>query len=131
METLLDWFRTLSLDNLSEIDQHYQEDSSFRDPFTDIVGRDKIHAIFEEMLKLKQANFELLESVVDKEKAFLTWNLHFFAFGKMQIIHGGSYIHFADDGRIRSHRDYWDAAEELYEKIPFLGRAYKLVKKAF
>ncbi|NDH57873.1 MAG: nuclear transport factor 2 family protein, partial [Betaproteobacteria bacterium] len=25
-----------------------------------------------------------------------------------------------EEGKIAEHRDYWDAAEELYEKIPLL-----------
>ena len=29
---------------------------------------------------------------------------------------------FDADGRIARHRDYWDAAEELYMKLPLLGR---------
>jgi steroid delta-isomerase len=29
-------------------------------------------------------------------------------------------------GRVTLHRDYWDAAEELYEKLPAGGRAHAL-----
>ena len=36
-------------------------------------------------------------------------------------VRGGSHLVFAADGRIEAHRDYWDAAEELYEKLPVLG----------
>lgn len=35
---------------------------------------------------------------------------------------GASLVRFAADGRVVYHRDYWDAAEELYEKLPVLGR---------
>ena len=38
-----------------------------------------------------------------------------------QCIHGGSHLRFAPDGRIAEHRDYWDAAEELYAKLPVIG----------
>jgi hypothetical protein len=27
------------------------------------------------------------------------------------------------------HRDYWDAAEELYEKLPVVGGAMRWLKK--
>jgi hypothetical protein len=30
---------------------------------------------------------------------------------------------------ITEHRDYWDAAEELYEKIPVLGGLMRWLKK--
>ncbi|WP_413888997.1 hypothetical protein [Candidatus Aalborgicola defluviihabitans] len=33
------------------------------------------------------------------------------------------------DGRILDHRDYWDAAEELYEKLPLLGGLMRWLKR--
>ena len=38
-----------------------------------------------------------------------------------QVIQGASHIRFAADGRVVYHRDYWDAAEERYGKLPVLG----------
>ena len=37
------------------------------------------------------------------------------------VIRGCSHVRYAADGRIAFHRDYWDAAEELYEKLPGIG----------
>jgi hypothetical protein len=42
--------------------------------------------------------------------------------GKELLVRGGSHLKLAEDGRIAWHRDYWDAAEELYEKLPVLGQ---------
>ena len=36
---------------------------------------------------------------------------------------------FAADGRINFHRDYWDAAEELYEKLPLVGSLMRWLKR--
>ena len=36
-------------------------------------------------------------------------------------------LRFAPDGRIALHRDYWDAAEELYEKLPLVGALFILL----
>lgn len=33
------------------------------------------------------------------------------------------------DGRIVLHRDYWDAAEELYAKLPVLGGLMRYLKR--
>jgi hypothetical protein len=30
---------------------------------------------------------------------------------------------------VADHRDYWDAAEELYEKLPVLGALMRLLKR--
>ncbi len=45
-------------------------------------------------------------------------------------IRGASHLRFAGDGRIAMHRDYWDAAEELYEKLPLLGALMRWLKRA-
>jgi hypothetical protein len=36
---------------------------------------------------------------------------------------------FNEELLIKEHRDYWDAAEELYEKIPVLGGLMRWLKK--
>jgi hypothetical protein len=45
-----------------------------------------------------------------------------------QVIRGGSHLLLAADGRIAEHRDYWDAAEELYEKLPLIGGLMRWLK---
>jgi len=34
-----------------------------------------------------------------------------------------------DQSRISLQRDYWDAAEELYEKLPWVGSLMRWLKK--
>ncbi|MCA0424309.1 MAG: nuclear transport factor 2 family protein, partial [Proteobacteria bacterium] len=38
-------------------------------------------------------------------------------------------LRLAADGRIAEHRDYWDAAEELYEKLPAIGALMRWLKR--
>ena len=38
-------------------------------------------------------------------------------------------MRFAADGRVVYHRDCWDAAEELYEKLPVLGALMRWLKR--
>ena len=44
------------------------------------------------------------------------------------LINGGSLLRISSDGLVNYHRDYWDAAEELYEKIPVLGWFLRRIK---
>jgi hypothetical protein len=44
-------------------------------------------------------------------------------------IRGGTHLHFDAAGRVVLHRDYWDAAEELYEKLPLLGTLMRWLKR--
>jgi hypothetical protein len=37
------------------------------------------------------------------------------------LIRGATHLKFNERGQVSFHRDYWDAAEELYAKIPVLG----------
>ena len=48
--------------------------------------------------------------------------------GQDQVIRGASQLVFDELGRITLHRDYWDAAEELYEKLPLLGSLMRWLK---
>ncbi len=131
MEELLEWITNLSPDNLYQIDQFYTLDSTFQDPFNKVSGREEIKRLFKDMFKLDDVRFEVLESMRDGNKGFATWNMYFKIMGKSQMIHGGSFIHFDEDGLIKNHRDYWDAAEEVYEKMPVLGQVLRFVKKRF
>jgi steroid Delta-isomerase len=42
---------------------------------------------------------------------------------------GCSHLKLSADGRIADHRDYWDAAEELYEKLPGVGALMRWFKR--
>jgi len=42
---------------------------------------------------------------------------------------GTSHLVLDADQRICLHRDYWDAAEELYEKLPWVGALMRWLKK--
>jgi steroid delta-isomerase len=63
--------------------------------------------------------------VVDERGALLTWDFTFrirrFRPQVAQCIHGASHVRFDTAGRVSYHRDYWDAAEELYAKLPLIG----------
>ena len=47
----------------------------------------------------------------------------------LQSIHGATHLCFAADGRVNSHRDYWDAAGELYEKLPLIGVLMRFLRR--
>jgi hypothetical protein len=45
------------------------------------------------------------------------------------VVRGASHLLLSVDGRIAVHRDYWDPAEEVYEKVPVLGALMRAIKK--
>jgi hypothetical protein len=48
---------------------------------------------------------------------------------RWQVVHGSSHLRFDDAGLVDYHRDYWDAAQELYEKIPGLASLMRWLRR--
>ena len=124
------WYEQLSPQTLPQLHQLYAPDAWFQDPFNRIQGTAEIEALFQRMFHtLQQPRFVVQERIEQADKAFLVWDFTFLWQGKAMHIHGGTLLHFAPDGRVVNHRDYWDAAGELYEKIPLLGALLRRIKR--
>ena len=76
----------------------------------------------------------MTERISNAAGALLAWEMHFrlrFWRGEREhLIRGVSHLKFDDHGKVAYHRDYWDAAEELYEKVPLLGCIMRRLKNA-
>jgi steroid Delta-isomerase len=132
VDRTIHFFETLTPAALAALDDLYATDARFKDPFNDVAGVVAIRQVFEHMYAtLDGPRFEVREALVDGDRCFLSWDFHFrfkrFR-GGPQVMHGGSMIHFGAGGRIVLHRDYWDAAEELYEKLPLIGALMRWLK---
>ena len=127
------FFEGLSRESVSHVDSIYAEDAYFKDPFNEVRGVPAVRRIFEHMFEQVDApRFAIRDFAVTGEQAFLTWDFTF-CFKRSpqteQVIHGASHLRFSPDGKVCFHRDYWDAAEELYEKLPVLGGLMRLIKR--
>lgn len=130
MNDLIRWFETLTPDSLPAIRTFYAPDAWFRDPFQELTNRDAIEALFAKMFRtLDNPRFVITDRVIQDGSAFLVWDFHFRLRGRDCTITGGSHLKTDAQGRITHHRDYWDAAEELYEKLPVLGFVLRQIKK--
>ena len=98
----------------------------------EVRGPEAIERIFVHMFQqLDSPRFVVIERAVDGDTAWLTWDLEYrMKPGQpMRRIHGASQLRFDADGRVRHHRDYWDAAGELYETFPLLGGLLRMLRK--
>jgi steroid delta-isomerase len=134
VDALVRYFETLTPQSVAELPRYYAADCRFRDPFNDVRGLPALAAIFDHMFeRLDAPRFIVRERVVDAPRLLLTWDFEFRFRGwrpqLMQHIHGSSLITFDGAGLVAVHRDYWDAAEELYEKLPLLGTLLRLLKQ--
>ena len=111
----------------------YAVDAQFKDPFNDVRGVAAIAAIFRHMFEQVDApRFVVVTRVLQGDNAFLVWEFTFrmkrFSPAR-QCIRGATHIVFDAAGAVVLHRDYWDAAEELYEKLPVVGALMRWLKR--
>jgi len=123
----------LSPESTQKFVEFYTEDAYFKDPFNEVRGHAAIINIFDHMyLKLDVPRFVITRSLLQDDDAFLLWEFIFYFKGDnkhIQKIRGSTHLRFSAEHKIEHHRDYWDAAEELYEKIPLLGSIMRWIKR--
>ncbi|QKF82968.1 nuclear transport factor 2 family protein [Halarcobacter ebronensis] len=127
-----DFFETLN-ENISivEYKKYFDEGTLFKDPFHEVKGVGNIYNIFMKMYKnLDNPKFKIEEIVENDTTSYIKWIFYFSFKGeeKRESFSGVSRVYFNDKKMVISHEDFWDAAENIYEKIPLLKYFIKLVK---
>jgi hypothetical protein len=139
VKKLINFYENISLLNLSDLRIYYSKNAAFKDPFNEVSGVEKIEKIFEHMFEsLKNPLFKVKDVASQEHHTFITWVFYYelkqMPSKGMMEIKGASHIVWdynesQNIWQIISHRDYWDAAEEVYENIPLLGHVLKWLKK--
>ena len=126
-------FECLTPADLTRLGEFYAPQARFKDPFNEVQGLPAIKAVFDHMYAaLHQPRFVVREAIVQGEQCFLVWDFlfRFKSYSSAeQCVRGGSHLQYGPDGRITLHRDYWDTAEELYEKLPGVGILMRWLKR--
>ncbi len=133
-DRLAQFYEKITPAHLLRLGQHYAPDARFKDPFNEVQGIAAIAHIFEHMFaNLNQPHFIITTQVVEGQQAFLTWEFRFhfksWKTDSEQCIRGATHLRFNPQGLIELHRDYWDAAEELYEKLPAIGPLMRWLRR--
>ena len=123
---LIVFYEALTPQSLAGLADIYAADAQFKDPFNDVQGLDAIRGVFAHMfVALRQPRFVITRQVTQGGDCFITWDFYFYLGNYRrdveQKITGATHLVFDSEGLVRVHRDYWDAAEELYEKLPLVG----------
>jgi hypothetical protein len=132
LDGIVHWFETLTREASGDVDRYYAPDAFFKDPFNEVTGVAAIGRVFAHMFdQVAEPRFRILERWEGPRGAMLTWTFHFKLHGSEvpQTVRGASHLRFAPDGRIAYHRDYWDAAEELYAKLPAIGPVMRFLQR--
>ena len=95
------WFENLKKESLEEIGLFYDEDVFFKDPFNELVGKDKLIKIFEHMFEnLEDPRFFILDTIENSDGAFLTWDFFLSIKGDERKIHGSSHLKYSGERKI-------------------------------
>lgn len=119
---IADWFEQLSPLTLNDIEQIYAPSTRFIDPFNDLYGCRDVRRVFQHMFDTLDApRFKVNSIASNASTGFMTWDFDFSCRGRPQSISGCTQFELNDEGLIVLHRDYWDAASQVYERIPVVG----------
>ncbi len=134
IQALVRFFEHLQRSDLPRLADLYADQAYFKDPFNEVRGLVQIERIFAHMFEaLDQPHFVVTEQVLQGQQCFLVWEFRFrfkrFDRSSWQVVRGSSHLRLDEQGRVSYHRDYWDAAEELYEKIPGLGSVMRWLRR--
>ncbi len=125
-------FETMSPSDLKHLGRIYHPQARFKDPFNEVQGLRAVQGVFKHMFStLHEPRFVVRHALVQGNESFITWDF-LFRFRRsrdtLRSIHGSTHLLLDSQGFITSHRDYWDTAEELYEKLPVVGGLMRWMK---
>jgi limonene-1,2-epoxide hydrolase len=134
VQRIASFFEGLQPDSVQRMGELYTVDAYFKDPFNEVRGLEEVKRIFSHMyIALHEPHFVVTNTITQGDQCFIVWDFKFrfkrFDTVTMQTVRGCSHLQLASDGRITFHRDYWDAAEELYEKLPYVSVLMRWLKK--
>jgi steroid Delta-isomerase len=140
LQRLSDFYTQITPNSVPSLIELYAPDAYFKDPFNEVRGIKNIVNIFSHMFEqIEQPRFEILSCIQGQtsqdshdDEAYLVWLFYWkrdSQGNEAAPIRGSSHVKFDMSGLVTYHRDYWDAAEELYETLPLLGQLLRFIKK--
>ncbi len=124
------YFEELTPDRLNELERFCAPKIRFRDPFNDVTGVAALQRVFLKMYEdVDEPRFRLDDIAVSGATAYLRWHMTFRKMSKDWEIVGMSEVHFDGEGRAVAHIDHWDAAGQLYERLPIVGALIRILKR--
>lgn len=134
LDPLIAWYEGLRPETVGELRHFYAADAAFKDPFNDVHGLAPIERIFRHMfVQVESPRFVVTRRFPAGDEAMLLWEFHFSTRGPCRqnlCITDASHLRFNAAGKVTAHVDYWDAAGELYARLPLLGAPMRLLQRA-
>lgn len=133
LKSFAERFASLDASNLARLTELYQPDIHFRDPLHKIHGLADLHDYFSQLYaNVSELSFRFHGfDEVRAGEGYLRWSMTFrhprLAGGRPIEVEGCSHLLW-HDGKVHTHRDYFDAGAMLYEHLPLFGRVIGWLK---
>lgn len=126
----LSFFETVTPETLPRLDALVAPDVRFRDPFNDVAGPAAMRQVFEDMFaRFDGPRFVVMDRADSARRCYVRWRFTACNGGRDWTIVGVSEISVDGAGRIVEHIDHWDAASQVYERLPLVGALIRFVRR--
>lgn len=126
------FYETLSPDTLEELRRLVAPEVRFKDPFNDVSGVEALIHATAAMFRFGTPRFEILDRALSRRGGYLLWRYTVdIRAERPWVIDGMTALRFDAAGRVIEHIDHWDAAGQVYERLPLLGALLRLIKRRF
>jgi hypothetical protein len=132
ISTFISLYGDLNRSNLHRLPEIYSNDIQFVDAIHQINGLPQLTRYFEHLYEnILDCKFNIHNVIESDNEASLFWTMEYshpkIGKGKVISVDGTSHIKFNET--VYYHRDYLDMGQMLYEHLPVLGSAIRLIKK--
>jgi hypothetical protein len=134
IESFKQLYNTLNRDTVAIelLQQVYADDIQFEDCFHNIKGIGSLLEYFDNLYEnVDFIDFYFENEWLKDDSCMLTWTMSYqhpkLNSGKLIAVQGASRLEFKQ-GKVISHRDYFDGGALLYEHIPLLNRVIFFLK---
>ena len=117
---------------LTHLPEYVSYEVHFKDPFNDVIGIESMAKVFHHMFQNVEAiSFKVNDLGHIGTTTLMQWEFSGTFRNKRFSIDGASKIVFGSDGYVNAHIDYWDAAQNVYERVPLLGKLLSWLRMQF
>lgn len=130
LNSLIKYFEGLSPELLVLIGGVYTDNAYFKDPFNEVRGIAQVKNIYlRRFSTYRQPYMKVRQSFTGADGTALRWDLTFSLGAMTRTISGMTLLRLDYNGRIEYHRDFWDATEAIYAKIPGMSAVMRYAKR--
>jgi steroid delta-isomerase len=126
---------TLTPESLGDLDRLCAPDVRFTDPFNDLTGIAALRGIYEHMYAVLDGPAFVIDDIaVSGKTAYFKWTFTARTKGRSGMavrLVGMTEAHFDMAGRVVAHLDHWDAASQLYSRLPVIGGLFRWLGRRF